>query len=90
MLHERTDEVTKYFEEDKECCLFSDVNELAKKISYYLKHVNEREKIANAGRERCIKSGYSIENRAECVLGKYEKIRGARQREQTGIGHSQQ
>lgn len=75
MLHERTDEVRELFQEDKECAYFSDTDELADKISYYLSHEEARARIAEAGRQRCLSSGYSVDDRAMAVVTKYYQLR---------------
>ena len=63
MLAERTDEHLELFEEGKEAEFFENENELLDKINYYLSHPKERKKIAAAGRKRCLKSGYSNQDR---------------------------
>ncbi|MEO1406161.1 MAG: glycosyltransferase, partial [Pseudomonadota bacterium] len=75
MLHERTDEAMDYFEDGTECVFFNDVNDLVDKIRYYLTNETERLKIAAAGRERCLRSGYSVDDRVRSVLKKYYEIK---------------
>ena len=78
MLHERTEEAMEYFEEGKECAFFSDPEDLVAKIRYYLAHEDERRAIALAGRQRCLTSGYSVDDRAATVIAKYHELRAAR------------
>ncbi len=59
MLAERTDEHRALFEEGMEAEYFDSNEELLDKVSYYLSHEDARKRIAAAGRERCIRSGYS-------------------------------
>ena len=68
MLAERTDEHRKLFEEGKEADFFSNNDELLKKVRYYLDHENERLDIAKAGYSRCLRDGYSYENRLKGIL----------------------
>jgi spore maturation protein CgeB len=74
MLHERTEEVRQYFLEDRECALFSDLDEMVEKIRFYLAHEDVRRRIAAAGRERCLKSGYSFDDRAATVVAKAREL----------------
>lgn len=78
MLHERTPEALQYFEEGEECAFFSDPDELAAKIAYYLEHPQERTAIAAEGRRRALSSGYSVDDRVKTVLAKYYELRAAR------------
>ena len=54
--------------EGKEAEFFSSKDELIKKIDYYLKNEKERIKIAEAGRKRCQKSGYSNYTAVQNIL----------------------
>jgi hypothetical protein len=75
MLHERTDEVLQYFDEDKECAFFSGRDELHSKVEYYLAHETERIRIARAGRQRCLNAGYSVDERAKAIITKFDELR---------------
>lgn len=77
MLHERTDEAISYFEEGKESGFYGDADEAVRKIRYYLSHPKEREAVALAGHERCLGSGYSVDDRATTILEKYYELRRA-------------
>ena len=75
MLAERTNEHLELFEEGKEAEFFSTKEELLEKVRYYLKHEEERKRIAQAGRERCLKSGYSNQERIKKMIGVIENLR---------------
>jgi len=68
MLAERTDEHLGLFLEGQEAEFFSNKEEMLKKVRYYLSHENERLRIAHAGRERCLKSGYSNHERIKTMF----------------------
>lgn len=68
MLAERTDEHLALFQEGKEAEFFGSQDELLDKVKYYLIHDSQREQIAAAGRERCLRSGYGNHDRIRVVL----------------------
>ena len=75
MLAERTEEHLELFEEGKEAEFFSSDQEMLEKIEYYLTHEKERQSIARAGRERCLRDGYSNPSRLNSVLKYIGKTR---------------
>ncbi|MDP3015308.1 MAG: glycosyltransferase [bacterium] len=70
MLGERTKRHLEFFEEGKEAEFFSSNEEMFKKVKYYLEREEERKRIASAGRERCLKSGYSMKSQLSKMLEK--------------------
>jgi glycosyltransferase involved in cell wall biosynthesis len=75
MLHERTAELAQYFTEGDECGCFDAPDELVNKIKHYLAHAGERRRLAAAGHERALQSGYSVDNQAQSVLDKFAALR---------------
>lgn len=73
MLHERTEEIGQYFEEDKEAVLFSDQEELIQKIKFYLEHEADRKAIAKQGHQRALKE-HSLDHRARLLVSKVQKL----------------
>jgi hypothetical protein len=63
MLSQRTDTMLDLYAEDKEAIYFSSAEELVDKARYYLAHDTLRVQIAEAGRKRCLDSGYDIYSR---------------------------
>ena len=68
MLAERTEEHQALFREDVEATYFGSDEELAAKVRHYLADGEARARIARAGRQRCLESGYSHACRLEAVL----------------------
>jgi glycosyltransferase involved in cell wall biosynthesis len=75
MLHERSDEVLEFFEEGKEIECYNSIKEFKDKIDFYLNNDNLRIKVAKAGYERCMRSGYLYGDRVKQILTVYEKLR---------------
>ena len=68
MLAERTDEHQRLFREGVEAEFFGDFDELVKKCRFYLANENERLKIAERGHRRCVRGGYTYEQRIRGVV----------------------
>ncbi len=68
MLAERTEEHRLYFQEDQEAVYFESFEELVSKLRFYIAHEELRQRIARAGYERCVKSGYRYVDRARVVI----------------------
>jgi spore maturation protein CgeB len=68
MLAERTDEHRELFAEGREAEFFSSDAELQDKVRYYLAEEPARRRIAAAGRQRCLRSGYSNPERMATML----------------------
>ena len=77
MLHERTGELAKIFEEGRECACFGDAEEMIAKIRHYLAREDERRAIAEAGHARSQAGGHSVDYRARDVIAKYHELRAS-------------
>lgn len=75
MLHERTEELSHFFEEDKELACFASPAELAEKVQHFLHHDLERERLRKAGHHRCVREN-SFDARAATILEKLESMLG--------------
>jgi spore maturation protein CgeB len=79
LLHERNEESVRYFQEREEAAFFGSPEELAEQVDYYLRHAQVRESIARRGRERCLASGYSLDDRMRKVVSWFDTRIGHRQ-----------
>jgi spore maturation protein CgeB len=68
MLADRTEEHMQFFREGEEAEFFSSDEEYLEKLSFYLSNHGLRRRIAEAGRARCLSSGYSYDERIAAVL----------------------
>jgi spore maturation protein CgeB len=68
MVAERTQEHLNLFEDGKEAIFFDSDDELLEKTQYYMKHPSICERIGRAGRDRCLRSGYSNQHRLKQML----------------------
>jgi len=73
MLHERTDEVRSFFQENEEMACFGSPAELVDKVRYYLECPAEREQIRLAGHRRA-RADHSLEKRAERIINRYAAL----------------
>jgi glycosyltransferase involved in cell wall biosynthesis len=78
LLHERNEVVRELFREGVEAEFFGSADELVEKCRYYVAHPDERRRIAEAGRRRCLASGYFETNRIRDVLPLLEQLVAAR------------
>lgn len=67
MIHEKTEEVIQYFEEDKEVVFFETPEELCKKIEHYLYNPTAREDISKEGNKRAW-CEHKLDHRAQSVI----------------------
>lgn len=72
MLAERTEELQELFDEGREVEFFSTPEELCSKARYYLLNNEPRMRIAAAGHERCVSSGYSAEEQMRRIFAYLE------------------
>ncbi len=67
MLHERNEESVLYFNENEEAGFFSDAEELAKQVAYFLANGAARNRIQTGGYQRALKD-HSLDARARTVV----------------------
>jgi spore maturation protein CgeB len=68
LLAERTAEHQALFQEGLEAEYFETSEELVSKVKYYLEHEGARARIAERGRERCLRSGYDNDSILSNIL----------------------
>lgn len=68
MLAERTPEHEALFEPGREAEFFDSDDELLAKVRHYLAHPEQRQRIAAAGRQRCLRDGYRYQDRLAAML----------------------
>ena len=68
MLAERTGEHQRLFAESQEAEYFGNDEELLQKVRHYLVHAEERQKIAQNAYDRCLRDGYSYQDRLRQAL----------------------
>jgi hypothetical protein len=74
MLAERTERHKHFYQEGIEAEFFDSKEELLAKVKTYLSYGLEREKIAKAGRNRCLNSGYSMNAQLSSILTEIEDL----------------
>jgi spore maturation protein CgeB len=74
MLAERTGRHSSFFKEGEEAEFFSSQQELLEKVWQYLENDPARAKIAMAGYQRCIKSGYSMCTQLSTMLAQTTNV----------------
>lgn len=78
LLHERNEVVVKLFQEGVEAEFFGSDDELVEKCRYYVAHPDERRRVAEASRRRCLESGYFETDRVRDALPLLEQMVAAR------------
>lgn len=74
LLSVKTEEAQDFFKESEEMAYFSSPEELKEKIEFYLENEGLRKKIAEAGYQRLINSGYTYTDRANRVIEVYKSL----------------
>lgn len=70
MLAERTKRHLEFFKDGEEAVFFESQNELYELTKKYLVDDNMRKKIAEAGRQRCLKSGYDMKTQLMGIINR--------------------
>lgn len=66
--------IEEFFQDGKHLALYRSHDEMVDKVKYYLKHDDEREKIAQAGYEE-VMAKHTIQHRVDVILKEFMKIR---------------
>jgi spore maturation protein CgeB len=74
LLADRTDEHQEFFVESKEAEFFSSVDELVEKVRFYTANDASRQRIAAAGRHRCLTGRYAYTDRLQDALGRIKTL----------------
>lgn len=73
MLADRTEDHCEFFEEGKEAEYFSSDEEYREKVGFYLANESARARVAAAGHQRCMTSGYSYDDRIRTVMAELKQ-----------------
>jgi len=73
MMHEKNEESTLYFEENKEAIFFDGISDLLEKIPLYIENTSLRNKIALDGHQRALRD-HVLDRRAELVLNSMQQV----------------
>lgn len=65
-------EIAEYFEDGKELVMYTDMEDLVRKVDWYLRHDDERSAISKAGREK-VREQFSMNDRLACILETVEE-----------------
>ena len=68
LLHEQSEGAEAFFESEKEAVYFSSPEEFVDKYTFYLRNDSSRKKIAEAGYQKILKSGFTYRNHIENML----------------------
>lgn len=66
-----TDDLASLFQENKEIVFYRNKKDFVEKVEYYLRHDEERKRIASAGRKRLLKDGHEVKDRIAQVIEDY-------------------
>lgn len=75
MLSERTDNLLKMFEEDKEACYFVNETECVSKVKFLMDNEDKRKEIAEAGYRKVYRAGHDVHSRVSRWIEKILKVK---------------